>query len=106
MPQFTKDFNDKTKDRNGEVVPVVFTILPNKTFTFEIKTTPVPIMIKKHLNLEKGASEQKQTVGTLSKANLRKIAEYKMKDSNANSIEAMESMIIGTAKQMGVVIEE
>lgn len=106
MGQFTKEFNDKTKDRNGEVVPVVFTIMPNKSFTFALKTTPTPIMIKKYLNLEKGSSVQKNTVAKLSKKDLRKIAEYKLPDSNAFDIEAMEKMIIGTAKQMGVEIEE
>lgn len=105
MAQFTKDFNDKTKDRMGEVVPVVFTIMPNKSFTFSIKTTPTAIMIKKLLKLEKGSANQKSQVGTLSKENLRKIAEYKMEDSNADSIEAMERMVMGTARQMGVKVE-
>lgn len=105
MAQFTKDFNDKTKDRMGEVVPVVFTIMPNKSFTFAIKTTPTAIMIKKLLKLEKGSANQKSFVGTLSKENLRKIAEYKMEDSNADSIEAMERMVMGTARQMGIKVE-
>lgn len=105
MAQFTKDFNDKTKDRMGEVVPVVFTIMPNKSFTFSIKTTPTAIMIKKLLKLEKGSSNQKSCVGTLSKENLRKIAEYKMEDSNADSVEAMERMVMGTARQMGIKVE-
>lgn len=105
MAQFTKDFNDKTKDRMGEVVPVVFTIMPNKSFTFAIKTTPTAIMIKKLLKLEKGSANQKSYVGTLSKENLRKIAEYKMEDSNADSIEAMERMVMGTARQMGIKVE-
>ncbi|GCE63035.1 50S ribosomal protein L11 [Candidatus Mycoplasma haematohominis] len=105
MGQFTKDFNEKTKERNGEVIPVVFTILPNKSFTFELKTTPVPILLKKALNIEKGASNQKTPIGKLSRAKLREMAEYKMKDTNAASIEAMEKMIIGTAKQMGIELE-
>lgn len=105
MAQFTKDFNDKTKDRMGEVVPVVFTILPNKSFTFTIKTSPTAIMIKKMLKLEKGASDQRNSVGVLSRADIRKIAEYKMGDSNAGSLEAMERMVMGTARQMGVKVE-
>lgn len=106
MGQFTKDFNEKTKDRMGEVVPVVFTILPNKSFTFALKTTPTPILLKKAAKLEKGASSQKSPVGTISKQDLRKIAEYKLVDSNTDSLESMERMIIGTAKQMGITISE
>lgn len=102
MGQFTKDFNDQTKDRNGDVVPVVFTILPNKSFSFVLKTTPTPILIKRYAKLEKAGSVQKNIVGSITKADLRAIAEYKIKDSNASSIEAMEKMILGTAKQMGV----
>lgn len=105
MGQFTKDFNEKTKDRIGEVVPVVFTILPNKSFTFELKTTPTAIMLKKSLGLEKGSANQKTKIGVISRNELRKIAEYKFKDSNASSIEAMEKMVEGTAKQMGISIE-
>lgn len=105
MGQFTKDFNDKTKDRMGEIIPVVFTILPNKSFSFELKTTPVPILLKKALKIEKGASDQRTPIGKLNKGELRKMAEYKLKDSNAGSIEAMERMIMGTAKQMGIEIE-
>ncbi|AEW45070.1 50S ribosomal protein L11 [Mycoplasma haemocanis str. Illinois] len=107
MAQFTKDFNDKTKDRNGDIVPVVFTILPNKTFTFVLKTTPTPILLKREMGLEKGSSDPKASkVGKLTKTQLRKIAEYKLPDSNASSIESMESMIMGTARQMGIEIAD
>lgn len=106
MAQFTKEFNDKTKDRNGEVVPVVFTIMPNKSFTFVLKTTPTPILLKKYSKIERGSSDQRSKVGSITKSDLRKIAEYKFEDSNAASIEAMEKMILGTAKQMGIEVLE
>lgn len=107
MGQFIKDFNDRTKDRNGDVVPVVFTILPNKNYTFVLRTTPTSILLKKEAKLEKGSANSKGTkVGSISKAQLTKIAEYKLPDSNASSLEAMERMVIGTAKQMGITISE
>ncbi|OAL10714.1 50S ribosomal protein L11 [Candidatus Mycoplasma haematobovis] len=107
MGQFIKDFNDRTKDRNGDVVPVVFTIFPNKNYSFILRTTPTAILLKKEAKLEKGSSNAKgNKVATITKEQLTKIAKYKLPDSNAASLEAMERMVMGTARQMGIIIGE
>ena len=104
---FCKQFNDKTKDQNGLILPVVISIYKDKTFSFIIKTPPAAVLIKKELNLEKGSAiPHKEKVGQLTKAQLKKIAEIKMPDINANDINAAMNIIAGTARSMGVTVEE
>ena len=104
---FCKQFNDKTKDQNGLILPVIITIYQDRTFTFIIKTPPASILIKKELNLEKGSPiPQKTKVGKLNKSQLKKIAEIKMPDINANDIEAGMKIVAGTARSMGVEIAD
>ncbi|WP_011883455.1 50S ribosomal protein L11 [Mycoplasmoides gallisepticum] len=106
MGEFTKQFNEKTKDRMGDVVPVIITAFNDKSFLFELKTTPVTILLKKAAKIESGAKNPKtEKVGKISKAEALKIAEYKMADLNAYDIEAALRMIAGTAKQIGLEIE-
>ncbi len=106
MAEFTKAFNDKTKDRTGEVVPVVITAYKDKSFDFEIKTTPTTVLLKKAANIQKGAADPKKTkVATISKDKALEIARYKLVDLNASDEEAALRMVAGTAKQMGIEIE-
>ncbi len=104
--EFCKTFNDKTKDSPGMIFPVVIYVKKNKSYTFEIKTPPAAVLIKKEAGLAKGSGEpNREKVGTISRKAIRKIAEIKMKDLNAYNIEAAMRMIEGTAKNMGVVVE-
>jgi large subunit ribosomal protein L11 len=106
MPEFTKQFNDATKERAGDIVPVVITAYDDKSFDFILKTTPAAAMLKKAAKIEKGAHNTgKEIVATISADEIRKIAEYKLVDLNANSIEAAMKIIAGTAKNMGIKIE-
>ncbi|WP_027122231.1 50S ribosomal protein L11 [[Mycoplasma] imitans] len=106
MGEFTKQFNEKTKDRMGDIVPVIITAFNDKSFLFELKTTPVTVLLKKAAKIERGAKNPKtEKVGKISKAEALKIAEYKMADLNAYDAEAALRMIAGTAKQMGLEIE-
>ncbi|MDO4778214.1 MAG: 50S ribosomal protein L11 [Tissierellia bacterium] len=105
--EFTKAFNAKTQDQMGLIIPVVITIYADRSFTFILKTPPAPVLIKKALGMESGSAEpNKKKVGKLSKEQLRQIAETKMPDLNAASIEAAERMIAGTARSMGVTVED
>jgi large subunit ribosomal protein L11 len=105
--EFCKNFNDKTKDSPGMIFPVVIYVFRNKSFTFEIKTPPAAVLIKKEAGLAKGSGEpNREKVGTISKAAIKKIAEIKMKDLNAYNIEAAMRMIEGTARNMGVDVED
>ncbi|MCL8211740.1 50S ribosomal protein L11 [Mesoplasma sp. JKS002658] len=105
MPEFTKQFNDATKERAGDVVPVVITAYDDKSFDFVLKTTPAPVMLKKAAKIQKAAHNPgKETAGTISIEDLRSIAEYKLPDLNANSVEAAMKIIAGTAKNMGIKI--
>ncbi|MBT6691223.1 50S ribosomal protein L11 [Candidatus Parcubacteria bacterium] len=107
IQEFCTKFNDATKDRMGEVVPVDLSIYEDRTFDFVLKTAPASDMIKKKINLKKGSGRPLQEkVGKLTQAQLTEIAEAKMPDLNANDIEAAKKIIAGTAKQMGVQIEE
>ncbi len=107
IPFFTKEFNERTKNDIGLIIPVVITVYADRSFTFITKTPPAPVLIKKACGLESGSGVPNKTkVATLSKENLRKIAETKMPDLNAASIEAAMSMIAGTARSMGVLVEE
>lgn len=103
---FCKEFNDKTKDKKGEVVPVVISVFEDRSFSFIMKIAPVAELIKKAAKITKGSGKPLQEkVGKITKAQVREIAEKKMPDLNARSIEAGMRMVEGTAKQMGVVVE-
>lgn len=105
--EFVKAYNDKTKDMKGQVVPAVITIYEDRTFDFIIKKAPVADMIKKILGIEKGSGKApRETAGTLSQAQLRAVAEDKLDDLNTKDIEAAMKIVAGTARSMGVKIEE
>lgn len=107
LAAFVKDFNEKTASQAGLIVPVVMTIYQDRSFEFVLKTPPVPVLVKKALGVESGSGKpNKDKVGKLSKEKLREIATMKMKDLNASSVEAAMSMVAGTAKSMGVTVEE
>lgn len=102
---FTKDFNERTKNEAGMIIPVVITVYADRSFSFITKTPPAAVLIKKAINLQSGSGVPNKTkVGTITKEQLRKIAELKMPDLNAASVEAAMSMIAGTARSMGVVV--
>ena len=106
MPEFTKAFNDKTKDRGNEPVPVTITIYKDKSFSFKTHTAPASYKLLQAAKIEKGSSNSKTTkVATISKEDLKKIAEYKIEDMNAYTIEAAMKTIAGTAKNLGILIE-
>ena len=105
--QFTKEFNARTQDQPGMIIPVVITVYADKSFTFITKTPPAAILIKKACKIESGSGQpNKKKVATISKADPQKIAETKMPDLNAASLEAAMSMIAGTCRSMGVTVEE
>ena len=104
---FVKDFNAKTADQAGMIIPVIMTIYEDRSFEFVLKTPPVAVLIKKELGLEKGSGVPNKTkVGKLTQAQVEKIAKIKMPDINANTMEAAMSMVKGTARSMGVTVEE
>ncbi|MEE1049748.1 MAG: 50S ribosomal protein L11 [Clostridia bacterium] len=104
---FTKQFNEKTQKDAGLVIPVVITVYQDRSFTFVTKTPPAPVLIKKACKINSGSGVPNKTkVAQLSKADLQAIAEQKMPDLNAASLEAAMSMIAGTARSMGVTVEE
>ncbi|NLC79440.1 MAG: 50S ribosomal protein L11 [Ruminococcaceae bacterium] len=104
---FTKDFNERTKNENGMIIPVVITVYADHSFTFVTKTPPAAVLIKKECNIESGSGVPNKTkVATISKDSLRKIAELKKPDLNAATVETAMSMIAGTARSMGVTVEE
>jgi len=101
--QFCKEFNARTQKDMGLVIPVVITVFSDRSFTFITKTPPVPILIKKALGIESGSAEpNKNKVGTLTMDQVREIAEVKIKDTNAGSIETCMKSVMGTARSMGV----
>ena len=107
IAQFTKEFNERTKNDMGLIIPVVITVYADRSFTFVTKTPPAAVLIKKACNIEKGSgAPNKDKVAKISKDDVRKIAEQKMPDLNAGSIEAAMSIVAGTARSMGVVVEE
>ena len=104
---FTKQFNEKTQKDAGLVIPVVITVYQDRSFTFVTKTPPAAVLIKKACKIQKASGvPNKDKVATLSKADLQSIAETKMPDLNAASLEAAMSMVAGTARSMGVTVEE
>lgn len=106
-PQFVQQFNDRTRSEEpGLTVPVVITVFADRTFSFEIKTPPAAVLIKKAIGLDKGSPESNRTkVGVISRAALEEIAARKMQDLNANDLQAASKVIAGTARSMGVTVE-
>ena len=105
--EFCKTYNERTKDKVGTVIPVEITVYADRSFTFVLKTPPAAELIKKELKIEKGAKDPRQeTVGTLSRDGLKRIAQEKMPDLNANDIKGAMNIIAGTARSMGVKVEE
>ena len=103
--QFTKEFNARTADQEGMIIPVVITVYADRSFSFITKTPPAAILLKKACNLKSGsATPNKTKVATITKAEVRKIAELKMPDLNAASVETAMSMIAGTARSMGITV--
>lgn len=104
---FTKEFNERTKNDIGMTIPVVITVYADRSFSFITKTPPVPNLLRKACNIEKGSGvPQRDKVANISKEEIRKIAEIKMPDLNAGSIETAMSMVAGTARSMGIVVTE
>ena len=107
IAQFTKEFNERTKNDMGVTIPVVITVYGDRSFSFITKTPPAVTLIKMAMNLEKGSGvPQKDKVGTISSDAIRQIAEKKMPDLNASSVESAMRMIAGTCRSMGVVVED
>ena len=107
IPGFTKEFNAKTAGQEGLIIPVVMTIYADRSFTFVLKTPPAPVLIKKALGLETAsATPNKVKVGKLTKAQVEEIAKTKMPDLNCTTLESAMSMIKGTARSMGITVEE
>jgi large subunit ribosomal protein L11 len=107
IPMFTKEFNEKTADKAGLIIPVVITIYSDRSFSLVFKTPPAAVLIKKAAGIERGsAKSNKDKVAKISIAAVKEIAAQKMPDLNAASIDAAVSMIKGTARSMGVVVEE
>ena len=107
IPGFCKEFNERTQKQAGLILPVVLTVYQDRSFTFITKTPPVPVLIKKTLGIESGSARpNRDKVATLTQEQVRAIAEQKMPDLNAASIEAAMSMVAGTARSMGITVEE
>ena len=103
--EFCKQFNARTQNSKGVVIPVIITVYADKSFTFVTKTPPVPVLLMKEAGIDKASGEpNRKKVGSVSRAQVRKIAELKMPDLNAASLEAAMSMVAGTARSMGVTI--
>ncbi len=107
IPMFTKDFNERTKNDIGLIIPVVITVYADRTFTFITKTPPAAVLIKKACGIESGSGvPNNNKVAKITREQIRQIAETKMPDLNAASVEAAASMIAGTARSMGVVVAD
>ena len=105
--QFTKEFNAKTADQGDMIIPVVITVYADRSFSFITKTPPAAVLIKKACKIQSGSGVPNKTkVATITKAQVKEIAELKMPDLNAASLETAESMIAGTCRSMGVVVED
>ena len=105
--EFCKQFNARTKDQAGLIIPVVITVFSDKSFTFITKTPPAAVLLLKAAKLEKGSGEPNRTkVGKVSKKQVREIAQMKMTDLNAASVDAAMSMVAGTARSMGITVED
>ena len=107
IPGFTKEFNEKTRGQEGLIIPVVISIYADRSFTFILKTPPAPVLIKKACKIESGSAKpNRDKVAKITKEQIKEIATLKMPDLNAASIESAMSMIAGTARSMGVVVED
>ena len=107
IPQFVSQFNERTKDQMGFIVPVIISVYEDRTFTFITKTPPASDLLKKAANVQKGSSEPHKTkVATITKDKVREIAEMKMPDLNAFNVEAAMKIIEGTARNMGITIKD
>ena len=107
IPGFCKEFNERTAKDAGLIIPVVITVYSDRTFSFITKTPPAPVLIKKELNLQSASGRpNRDKVGQLTKEQVKKIATIKMPDLNAASLEAAMSMVAGTARSMGITVEE
>ena len=105
--QFTKEFNARTADQDGMVIPVVITVYADRSFSFVTKTPPAAVLLKKACNIKSASGVPNKTkVATIKRSEVQKIAELKMPDLNAASVEAATSMIAGTARSMGIVVED
>ena len=105
--QFTKEFNARTADQGDVVIPVVITVYQDRSFSFVTKTPPAAVLLKKACKIQSGSGEpNRKKVATISKEEIQKIAETKMPDLNAGSLEAAMSMIAGTARSMGITVED
>ena len=105
--QFTKEFNERTKNDEGMMIPVVITVYADRSYSFVTKTPPVPNLLRRACNIEKGSgTPHRDKVASISRDEVRKIAELKMEDLNAGSIEAAMSMVAGTARSMGITVTE
>ena len=105
MPKFCTDFNAKTADRRGEIVPVIITAYEDKSHDFVIKTSPAAGLILKAAGVQKGSANPKTIVGHISEAKLREIAEYKLPDLNCDNIESAMKIIEGTCRNMGIAVD-
>ena len=104
--QFVKEFNDRTANQAGFIIPVVITVYKDKSFTFITKVPPVAVLIKKALKIEKGSGKpNREKVATITEEQVKQIAEQKMPDLNAASLETAMSMVKGTARSMGVIVK-
>lgn len=107
IPGFCTQFNEQTKDKIGYILPVVISVFDDRSFTFVVKTPPASDLLKKAAGVQSGAGNPKTTkVGSISQAKLKEIAEMKMPDLNANDVEAAMRIIAGTARNMGITIED
>jgi len=105
--EFCKAFNERTANQAGMIIPVVITVYEDRSFTFITKTPPAAVLIKKAMNIERGSGvPNREKVGTIKRDKIREIAELKMPDLNAATIEAAMRMVEGTARSMGVVVED
>lgn len=106
MPQFCTAFNDASRERGNDIVPVEITVFEDKSFEFVLKTTPAAVMLKKAAGIQSGSgTPNTQVVGTITEDQLREIAEYKLPDLNANDVDAAMKIVAGTARNMGIKIE-
>jgi large subunit ribosomal protein L11 len=105
--EFCKAFNERTANQAGMIIPVVITVFEDRSFTFVTKTPPASVLIKKAMNIERGSGvPNREKVGTIKRSQIREIAELKMPDLNAADIEGAMRMVEGTARSMGVVVED
>jgi len=107
IAEFCKKFNDATQDKRGQIVPVEISVYEDRTYDFKMKTPPASALLKKAANIKKGSGKpHMEKIGTVTRAQLKEIAEVKMEDLNANDLDAASRIIEGTARQMGLIVKE